>query len=147
MIFGNINDKAQYDLLCKDENFKIALNYIKANNFKDEKVNIKDNDIYAFKNVINTKPFENYFEIHHKYADIFYIIDGQEDIYLTDAKQLKALEKYDEKSDVVHGTVETYQKISLKKGDYIVIFPEDAHCPSRGDGKPLEKLIIKVKVA
>ena len=147
MIFGNINDKTQYDLLCKDENFKIALNYIKADNFKDEKVNIKDNDIYAFKNVINTKPFENYFEIHHKYADIFYIIDGQEDIYLTDAKQLKALEEYDEKSDVVHGTVETYQKISLKKGDYIVIFPEDAHCPSRGDGKPLEKLIIKVKVA
>ena len=147
MIFGNINDKVQYDLLCKDENFKIALNYIKANNFKDEKVNIKDNDIYVFKNVINTKPFENYFEIHHKYADIFYIIDGQEDIYLTDAKQLKALEEYDEKSDVVHGTVETYQKISLKKGDYIVIFPEDAHCPSRGDGKLLEKLIIKVKVA
>ncbi len=147
MIFGNINDKVQYDLLCKDENFKIALNYIKANNFKDEKVNIKNDDIYAFKNVINTKPFENYFEIHHKYADIFYIIDGQEDIYLTDAKQLKALEEYDEKSDVVHGTVETYQKISLKKGDYIVIFPEDAHCPSRGDGKLLEKLIIKVKVA
>ena len=147
MIVGNINDKTQYDLLCKNENFKIALDYIKANNFKDEKVSIKNDDIYAFKSTINTKPFENNFEFHQKYADVFYIIDGHEDIYLTDAKQLKALKEFDIQKDVVHGTVQTYQKISLKKGDYIVIFPEEAHCPSRGDGKLLEKLVVKVKVA
>ncbi len=146
MILGNINDNTQYDLLCKNENFKIALDYIKNNDFKDEKVNIKGDDIYAFKSVINTKPFENYFEIHHKYTDIFYIINGQEDIYLSDAKQLKASGEFDVQKDVVHGTVETYQKISLKKGDYIVIFPEDAHAPGRGNGKLLEKLIVKVKI-
>ena len=132
MIFGNINDLTQYNLLSKNENMKIALDYIKANNFMKE---------------INTKPFENYFEVHHKYADIFYVIKGQEDVYFTSSKELNTLEDYIEKDDIVHGNVNTYQKISLKKGDYIIVFPEDAHAPGRGNGETLEKLVVKVKVS
>ena len=149
MIFGNINDLTQYNLLSKNENMKIALDYIKANNFMKEintKVSIKDNEVYAFKNLVNTKPFENYFEVHHKYADIFYVINGQEDVYFTSSKELNTLEDYIEKDDIVHGNVDTYQKISLKKGDYIIVFPEDAHAPGRGNGEILEKLVVKVKV-
>ena len=149
MIFGNINDIKQYSALSTNENMKIALDYLKAGNFMDEvntKTPIKDNLVFAFKNIVNTKEFENYFEVHHKYADVFYCVKGCEDVYFADAKQLHPLEDFIEESDIVHGTVDTYQKITLYEGDYIILFPEDAHAPGRGNGELLEKIVVKVLV-
>lgn len=149
MIFGNINDIKQYNTLSNNDNFKIALDYIKSNNFMDEvnmKLNLKDDEVFAFKNRVNTKEFENYFEVHHKYADIFYVIDGQENVYFAKASELHPVEQFIETDDIIHGSVDNYQKITLHKGDYIILFPEDAHAPGRGDGSILEKLVVKVKV-
>lgn len=149
MIFGNINDIKQYNTLSNNDNFKIALDYIKSNNFMDEvnmKLNLKDDEVFAFKNKVNTKPFENYFEVHHKYADIFYVVEGQEDVYFSNANQLHPVEEFIVENDIVHGSVDTYQKVTLKKGDYMILFPDDAHAPGRGNGEQLEKLVIKVAV-
>lgn len=149
MIFGNINDAKQYNVLSAYENMKIALDYLKEGHFMDEvntKTPINGDLVFAFKNIVNTKGFENYFEVHHKYADVFYCVKGQEDVYFTSVKQLHPLEDFIEEIDIVHGTVDTYQKITLQVGDYIILFPEDAHAPGRGNGELLEKIVVKVKV-
>lgn len=149
MIFGNINDAKQYNVLNTYENMKIALDYLKEGHFMDEvntKTPINGDLVFAFKNIVNTKGFENYFEVHHKYADVFYCVKGQEDVYFTSAKKLHPLEDFIEEIDIVHGTVDTYQKITLQVGDYIILFPEDAHAPGRGNGELLEKIVVKVKV-
>lgn len=149
MIFGNINDIKQYSVLSANENMKIALDYLKTGNFMDEvntKTSIKGDLVFAFKNIVNTKKFENYFEVHHKYADVFYCVKGYEDVYFTSAKELQPLEDFIVENDIVHGTVDTYQKITLHEGDYIILFPEDAHAPGRGNGELLEKIVVKVKV-
>ena len=149
MIFGNINDAKQYNVLSTYENMKIALDYLKEGHFMDEvntKTPINGDLVFAFKNIVNTKGFENYFEVHHKYADVFYCVKGYEDVYFTSAEQLHPLEDFIVENDIVHGTVDTYQKITLHEGDYIILFPEDAHAPGRGNGELLEKIVVKVLV-
>lgn len=149
MIFGNINDAKQYNVLSTYENMKIALDYLEEGHFMNEvnnKTSLKGDLVFAFKNIVNTKEFENYFEVHHRYADIFYCVKGYEDVYFTSAEQLHPLEDFIVENDIVHGTVDTYQKITLHEGDYIILFPEDAHAPGRGNGELLEKIVVKVLV-
>lgn len=148
MILGNINDTKQIDVLSKDENLKIAFDYIMSQKYindNNEKILIKNDEIFAFKNVLNTTLFNNVFELHHRYIDMFFCIKGQEDVYITKASNISLTEEYNSNNDIVHGTSNSYHKITLYEGDYILLFPDDAHSPGKGNNNQVEKLVIKVK--
>ena len=65
-------------------------------------------------------------EAHREYLDIHYIIDGKEQIRLSNIQNME-IEAYVEESDYVKikGTPSIY--VNLKEGEYLTLFFEDAH--------------------
>ncbi|MBO4235370.1 MAG: YhcH/YjgK/YiaL family protein [Firmicutes bacterium] len=148
MIIGNINDKSQYDFISKDERIKCALDYIRAGKFVSE-AGVREpigEGCIAFVNKIETREFTGKYEAHKKYLDLFYVINGVEKVCVTKTAGAEICEEYSEEKDIFFVNAEEGMTITLNEGDYIIVFPEDAHAPALGDGSLLEKLIIKIPV-
>jgi biofilm protein TabA len=86
------------------------------------------------------------FEAHRNFIDIQYIVRSGESFRYAHADTLSELTSYDEKKDAQRflgdGSV-----ITLREGDFIVLFPDDAHlaCISpTEDGVSSEKIVVKV---
>jgi len=82
-------------------------------------------------------------EAHRKYIDIQCVLKGKELFGVADlSTQTLYEDKFDEK-DVAfyHGEVDL---LTLSDGDFVIVFPEDAHRPQQGDGSRIEKVVIKV---
>ena len=90
---------------------------------------------------------ERSFEAHRKYADIHYVISGDEGMGYADIDSLEPLTEYNDDQDyqLLHGEVNS---IHLRKGDFCLVFPEDAHIPqmTAGSAKHLKKAVVKFKL-
>ena len=94
-------------------------------------------------------PAEGKFESHQKYIDIQFLIAGEEVIGLAPVESLKVTTPYDEAKDIAfYAVAEKFQKISLKPGQFAVLFPADGHMPLCPAGQPMEiyKAVVKVKL-
>ena len=91
-----------------------------------------------------TKDDANY-EAHRKYADIQYIISGSEKIGVTDYKTCSTVIAYDEANDIefLSGTG---NDVVLKEGEFVILYPEDAHKPSISinESTQVRKAVVKV---
>ncbi len=103
-------------------------------------------DCYGFVNTINTKPFTARYEAHKKYLDLFYCMEGIEEVIVTPSINKKIIESYIEEKDIYFLEAPQDIKITLQKGDYIILFPEDGHAPGIGDRSLLKKLVLKIKI-
>ncbi|MBO7389945.1 MAG: YhcH/YjgK/YiaL family protein [Clostridia bacterium] len=82
-------------------------------------------------------------EAHKKYIDIQCVLKGRELFGVADlSTQTLYEDKFDEK-DVAfyHGEVDL---LTLRDGDFVIVFPEDAHRPQQGDGSRIEKVVVKI---
>ncbi len=111
----------------------IVFNYMLKNiNNKtmDGKYNITKS-IYAVVQTCDPKPKkEQVLEKHKKYIDLQYVISGKEKIgWKFFDKTFKTLKRYNTKKDIAFysNIPDTY--INLKKGDFVIFFPEDTHAP------------------
>lgn len=149
MIIGNINDKTQEAFLAANPKLKAALDYLKAGNYEEAKkgmVQLND-DVKLFANPLVTHPLNvDKFEGHQNWLDIHFCIEGEEELYIAPIDTLKVLEPYSAEKDIVFGTCAKYDKYVLHKGDYLVVFPEEAHAPGCGNGANLLKIVVKVKI-
>lgn len=148
MIYGNINDINQINKLSDNKNFKEILDYLKNNDINlelDNKYQLND-DITYFINKLNSKPFDNIFEAHKDKIDFFYVLEGTVDIYVSNIKNLEITNEYDSDKDIMFGETDNHLKITLNKNDYIILFPEDGHSPSKGNGDYFEQIVFKIKV-
>lgn len=71
-------------------------------------------------------------EAHRRYVDVMYMVEGEEIIYVFPTERLEAVEKaYCEADDVL---LARFQKeatpVHLQAGQFVVLFPQDAHAPS-----------------
>ena len=148
MIIGNILDKTQENFLENNKTLNDAINFLKNKdfNFNEGEKHIIDDNLFSFINKINTREFDNKFEAHKKHLDIFYVHKGIEDVYVAKTISSKVIEDYNPDKDVYFLENDEYIKITLHEGDFIILFPEDAHAPAIGDGSYLEKVVIKVKL-
>lgn len=89
------------------------------------------------------------FEYHKKYIDIQYIVSGDEVIGWAPAHEVTVTETYDADKDICFGTVpkQRVTPVSLRAGQAVVLYPEDAHAPKLAAGTPSHVLKIVVKVA
>ena len=87
------------------------------------------------------------FEAHRKYIDIHYVLEGSEIIAVADVGKLGITQAYDEKADALLGTAES-DRYPLAKGQFMVVFPEEAHLPGlKADGvSEVKKAVVKVPV-
>ncbi len=149
MIKGTLNSNIKS--LNLNKNIELGLNWIKENDLKglaDGKFFIEEDKIYANIQTYKTKT-EAPFEAHRKYIDIQYIINGQEKIGVTNYSNCTTIEPYDEEKDIEFLSSKTLtEHIVLKEGEFLILYPEDAHQPSLAvtTSQMVRKAVIKVHI-
>ena len=133
------------------ENLKTGFEWLKNNDLStlpDGKYEIRENEIYANLQSYDTKETAPY-EAHKKYIDIQFMITGKEKIGVTAYSNCSLREEYNEEKDIEFlscNITETYQ--ILESGEFLVLFPQDAHQPSLSLDKKsnVKKVVVKVKI-
>lgn len=87
------------------------------------------------------------FEAHRQFLDIHYIVSGEVKFGYSNIDRLKTKEPYNVATDCEF--LEGYANaVHLKKGDFMIAFPEDAHIPDLekiNDGK-LIRAVAKIRI-
>ena len=89
------------------------------------------------------------YQTHKNYIDIQCIINGEEKIGVTNYKNCLIAEQYNEEKDIEflnYSGDELY--ITMKKNEFIILHPQDAHKPSISIGKTqkVKKIVVKVAI-
>lgn len=133
------------------DNLKIGFEWLINNNLdqlKDGKYCIKNEEVYASIQTYTTKD-EAYYESHRKYIDIQYMINGKELVGVTDLNNCKTYIEYDKEKDLEFYTTDTEEEFyTLKSGDFLILFPHDAHKPSikYNENSVVKKVVVKVAI-
>ncbi len=82
-------------------------------------------------------------EAHKKFIDIQCVLKGKELFGVADVSTQEMYEDKFEEKDVAfyRGEVDL---LTMTDGDFVIVFPEDAHRPQQGDGSRVEKVVVKV---
>jgi biofilm protein TabA len=113
------------------------------------KYDILGDDVFASVTEDSTKDFQNTrWESHRRYADIQYVIRGQELIGVSPLSKLTVTQLYDGKGDVAHYSG-TGSLFPADPGTFFIFFPSDAHRPNitTGGSNVDKKVVIKVRMA
>ena len=148
MIYDKIKNWEKYSSV--HPLFKTAFEHLTKNdvlNFPDDKYDIKEKELFV--NVIH-EVFKSkdiyYHEAHKDYIDIQVALKGSFEIgirFLDNCKDIKV--EYDSKKDIVFYGDEPSLKINLSEGEFLILFPEDAHLPYPPK-QNVTKAIYKVKI-
>jgi YhcH/YjgK/YiaL family protein len=117
-------------------------------NVEDGKYEIDGSNVYASVQTYETKENANY-ESHRKYIDIQYMIDGVEKVGVTDLSNCSTCIEYDSEKDLEFYNISCEEEyIDLASGQFVVLFPNDAHKPSisKKEKTTVKKVVVKVAV-
>ena len=115
----------------------------------DGKYPVLGDEVVADVQSYTTQPeSERRFETHDQHFDIQYMAEGEEFFGVCPRDGLKLLESKPERDVEFWSSPEKYSMVLLKKGEFIVVAPEDAHKPRCAVGSPakVRKVVVKVKV-
>lgn len=135
------------------ERVKLGLDYLENTDFsivENGKYEILDNEVFAIVQDYTSKPLaEGKFEAHRKYTDIQYIIEGEEQIGVSDIRNFTESTQYDSEKDIIFLTPKaniTPEVIILKEKEFAVFTPNDAHMPSIAvkTANFVRKVVVKV---
>ena len=113
-----------------------------------ERMEIDGGDLYATRFTYETVPDEeSFFEAHLRYLDIHIMVDGSERVEIAPPEALTRFEQ-NEANDFYAYRGEGRYKLTLSPGDFLVVFPGDAHkIKMRADGPAtVTKVVFKVRV-
>ena len=149
MIVANIKDAEKY--YSVNPNFKAAFEFLKTLDknssggyeFEGFKGGISEPETSDFDKEGNAK---STLEAHKNYLDIHYVIEGSEGIGYANTDTLTPKTEYCEDEDYILLTGRM-NKIILEKGDFCIVFPEDAHAPAMmGSVTYLKKTVVKIRI-
>ncbi len=147
MILSNIEFADKYYSL--NPNFKAAFEFLK--NLADDFTGDFNGEGFSGSVVmpdIKGKSIDDIvLEAHRDYLDIHYCLEGAEGFGYANTDSLTPTTEYDSKNDylLLKGD---FSPCTIHKGEFCIVFPEDAHAPvmaSKGD-KVLKKAIVKIKL-
>jgi len=147
MIIDNIRNARLYSGM--GEGFAKAFQYLRETDFANMETGRHEVDgsgMYAMVQRYDSKPgTDGAWESHRKYIDIQYIAEGAEKIGYSDFKRITLTQEYCEEKDSAHYEGEG-DFLTLEKGMFIALFPEDAHMPYRAiaEPRPVVKVVVKV---
>lgn len=145
-----MNSKYEKIIELSEEAYEFCLK-IQNEDVEDGRHDLTD-DIFANVMTYETKyRADACFEAHKKYIDIQIMIDGCEIIA---TQPINVMHKYKCLTPFGDGDTELFEVNSecvdnvLNKGDFIILYPEDAHmpCVCVGEKKTVKKAVIKVPV-
>ena len=147
MIVDSLNNCALYESVHKD--FKAVFEVLKkiAVGEIDEKVVLDEGNVWVnAPSVANIIDAPRVFEAHRDFIDIHYIVSGAETFGYANVDRLETIKEYDAVDDyeVLDGKQEF---LTLKAGDFCIVFPQDAHIPvcTKVGEEELVRLVAKVR--
>ena len=120
-------------------------------NYSAGRIDVDGADLFLLLNTYDTHDSEDaLFEAHQKYADVMYMVEGEEIIYVKPTEKLSVItQPYDPEKDALLAELDNDAiPIRLSAGSFIVLFPQDAHAPACYDTVPqtVKKIIGKVRL-
>lgn len=121
-------------------------------NFPSGKIQLDGNDVY-----LNMANFETHApegalsEAHHCYIDVMVMVEGTETIYVKNTDKLQEITTpYDQSRDALFAKLDADAlPVHMEPGNFIVLFPQDAHAPGcHADGpSKVKKIVGKVRIS
>ena len=104
--------------------------------------------LYYMIQAYDTKLENNTPEVHIKYADIQFIISGQEMIGIGDISEMTSLEEHPDRDLYLYQGSMDY--ITLSAGKFAVFWPQEPHAPAiavNGQPETCRKCVVKVRIS
>ena len=131
--------------------FRIALEWLAANGAScaaEEPVAVADGVVARPARYVPHAPDPARFEFHRRFADVQFVAKGEERVLVAPLAETRAVAPIDEAADVGFGSAEG-GAVRLRAGEFLVLFPHEAHQPGvaaeTGAGK-VRKIVVKVEV-
>lgn len=88
------------------------------------------------------------YEAHRKYADIQYLVEGEEKIGVVPLSATTPVGPFDEEKDIIFLRADGDHFRVAAPGRFFIFFPGDAHCPGVkcGENMMVRKIVIKVRL-
>lgn len=150
MVFDSVDNASRYKSL--GPRMAAALSFIeavRASEFQARKVEIQGNDVFAMFQDTTTEPAEGrHYEAHREYIDVQYVVSGEEVIRVTKLSLLSETVPYDADRDIAFYGIAPGNDLHLRPGDFVILYPEDAHLPKIPPAEPanVKKVVVKVRV-
>ena len=152
MIFDSIKNSALYEKISP--NLKLALDYMQENDLNQMEPGrypVADGKVLAIiKKGYSTKDAaQAKWESHRRDIDIQYLLEGEEVIGWAPADALEPSAPYDGDSDkILYRNDGKGFSTHLTAGDFLILFPDDAHATCLHPGRPCvcNKAVIKVAI-
>lgn len=146
MIYGRIDRLDRYRGLS--ENLDKALDFLSTGDFAALPMGTTELDgenVFVNRFDYDTVP-QSITEGHLRYTDIHVVLEGEEKVGVADVSQLHATDRR-EQEDFVGFEGEFGAMCTLRPGDFLIVFSEDAHCPKlwTGTSTGVKKIVVKVK--
>ena len=152
MIYGNIESSQRYYGLHPDfeeifEFFKGLSSENLCDGFEKENFRIVVKKDFTKTSDVKNNGEEKLSEAHKEYIDIHYCISGSEGFGFSNVALLDTVSEYNKDEDCSLHSGKT-NKLIMRKGEFCIVYPEDAHIPLLcGDCESgVIKAIAKVKV-
>lgn len=149
MILAHIEDSERYFSL--HPLFKQLFDYVKTHDLSQvpaERITLDGERLFI--NVADASlksPEEQVLEVHRRYIDVHFPLSSNEVMGWSPLQglQTESVNPFNEEDDyaVYAETAQTY--LTIRPGEFVIVWPEDAHAPIIGEGK-LRKLIAKVLI-
>jgi len=127
----------------------LALKHISDTDFDAKepgRYDIDGDDMFVMVNDYNTKHIsECRLEGHRKYIDVQYVVNGSELMGYVPLSDQTVTAEYDDERDIAFFEGDPLF-VRLDKGMFVIFFPEDLHMPGIGDGSPVRKVVVKMKI-
>ena len=154
MILGNVKDVTQMDALkLINKDFGDAIQFMMSGDFSNlelGRIEIENTNIFGIFQKYVTHPLEGgIWEAHRKYLDIQFLIEGKENIAVAPIDKMQVTSEYSRQSDVVLGNINsTVSLFEMHPGDFMILFPEEAHMPGIDLNEENQniKMVIKIPV-
>ncbi len=149
MILDRMENSARYEHL--GNRFARAFELLRSGDLaarESGNYEVEGKKLYYMVQNYTTRPVaERRFESHRVYADIQAVFSGREAMGLTQATGLDVQTPYEEAKDIMFfGTPADYTELKLGPGDFVVLFPGEAHMPQCQWNGPAQvtKIVFKV---
>jgi len=150
MIFDTISNAGQYSsispLIAKALKIAAETNFAKLETGRYE---VEGDRLYYLVQRYQTKPTYGKLEAHRKYIDLQYVAKGVELMGVSFAEKSREDTPYDEKIDAgFYKESEETSFLKMSSGDFVVLWPNDAHMPCCQIDQPQDvlKVVFKIKV-
>ena len=148
MVIDKIDNILNYTKLSKY--IVYIKEFINTNNLQELDVGkyyIDGDNLFAIVNKYETKPeSECFIESHKQFLDLQFILEGEENIaYLCNSILINS-KPYDVKEDYSIFECDNLSFFKLKKGMFVIFFPNEIHMPGVKLNKPknVKKIVFKI---